>query len=87
MISMKDFEKISKYIEKRNATVMGTYRYNFDASRSCGSISVYQGKAISEEFFELYSELLECGLDEIKFNARFNKVCEEIEKGTIDISF
>ena len=87
MVNMKDFEKISNFIESRNVTVAGTYRYNFDAARSCGAITVYQGKNINDESFEVYSELLECGLDEENFKTRFNKVCDEVEKGILDVSF
>jgi hypothetical protein len=87
MNDMKDFEKVSDYIESRNVTVTGTYRYNFDAAKSCGAITVYQGKSIDGESFEVYSELLECGLDEEKFKARFRKVCDEIESGKLDVSF
>ncbi|EQB68957.1 MAG: hypothetical protein AMDU5_GPLC00005G0030 [Thermoplasmatales archaeon Gpl] len=87
MKHMKDFEKVSDYIEGRNVTVTGTYRYNFDAARSCGAITVYNGKNVDGESFEVYSELLECGLDEEKFKARFKKVCDEIESGKLDVSF
>jgi molybdopterin synthase catalytic subunit len=84
---MKDYEKMSEYIEEKNVIVTGTYRYNFQESRSCGAVTVYEGNKVSEESFELYSELLECGLDEEGFKKKFDHVVHEIKSGKLDISF
>ncbi len=84
---MKDYSKITRYVESKNVTVICNYRHNFDAERNCGSIVVYEGKEITEESFELFMEYLECGLDEEKLNERLNKFIGEIESGKIDVTF
>jgi hypothetical protein len=83
----RDLIKKRTYIEEHNVLVTGSYRLNFIESRSCGIISVYKGKEITEESFEVYSELLECGLDEKSFIDRYEKVQSEIKEGKIDVNF
>lgn len=86
---MAESELLKKrvYIEDYDVVVTGSYRLNFAESRSCGIISVYKGKEVTEDNFEVYSELLECGLDEKGFMERYEKVQREIKEGKIDISF
>ncbi|MHB1492489.1 MAG: hypothetical protein ACYCR7_03695 [Thermoplasmataceae archaeon] len=78
---------MTKYIEKENVTVNASYRLNFDAERHCGYIKVYYGSKVNfEEDFELYLELLDCGMNEKQVEERINKLISEIESGKIDVS-
>ncbi len=83
----RDLIKKRIYLEEPNVLITGSYRLNFKESRSCGIISVYKGKEITEDSFEVYSELLECGLDEKGFMDRYEKVQNEIKEGKIDVNF
>lgn len=82
-----DVVKKTRYITEKNVTVDLSYRLNFDGTRSCGQISVFMGKKDEEENFEIYSELLECGLKRNDVEKRFQKVVDEIIEGKIDVEF
>lgn len=84
---MRDYSKITRYIDSKNVTIVCTYRHNFDASRTCGSLVVYQGKDVTEDSFELFMEYIECGLDEAQLEKRIEKFALEIESGKIDVTF
>ncbi|MEM0158350.1 MAG: hypothetical protein QW812_02420, partial [Thermoplasmataceae archaeon] len=78
-----------KYIDSFDVTVETNYRLNFDADRTCGSIRVYKGNPSTseEEIYEIYQELLECGLTEAKIIERESRVIEEIMDGRLDVTF
>ncbi|MGP6219959.1 hypothetical protein [Caldiplasma sukawensis] len=80
-----DIVKKTRYINEKNVTVDLSYRLNFDGTRSCGQISVFMGKTRNDENFEIYSELLECGLNRNDLDKRFQKVVDEIIEGKIDV--
>ncbi|MHB8360805.1 MAG: hypothetical protein ACYDAO_01850 [Thermoplasmataceae archaeon] len=84
---MGDLFKMTKYLEKENVTISVNYRLNFDAERHCGYIKVYHGTNVNyDEDFELYLELLTCGLNEVEVESRAAKLIAEIENGKIDVS-
>ncbi|EQD48180.1 hypothetical protein B1A_14149 [mine drainage metagenome] len=74
-------------MRKKNVTISVNYRLNFDAERHCGYIKVYHGTDVNyDEDFELYLELLTCGLNEIEVESRAAKLISEIENRNIDVS-
>lgn len=74
------------YLDDVDTTILESYRLNFKEARSCGAFQVYSGKEITEESFEVYSELLECGLEEKQIKERLAKLVEDIRKGRIDVT-
>ncbi len=73
-------------MEGHNITLLCTYRLNFDASKNCGAVTIYSGREINEESFELYMEYLECSLSEGQVMERIKKLKEEIISGRLDVS-
>ncbi|HLH86085.1 MAG TPA: hypothetical protein VKU79_04400 [Thermoplasmataceae archaeon] len=77
-----------QYMEDSDVTVETNYRLNFDADRTCGYVRVYKGKMRDDdELYEIYQELLECGLSESEVRDRQSKVIQEIREGKIDVTF
>lgn len=84
---MSDLYKMNKFIEKANVTISANYRLNFDAERHCGYVKIYQGSKVNfEEDFELYLELLDCGMNQTQVEEKINKLIHDIESGKIDVS-
>ena len=84
---MSDLYKMNKFIEKANVTISANYRLNFDAERHCGYVKIYQGSKVNfEEDFELYLELLDCGLNQTQVEEKINKLILDVESGKIDVS-
>ena len=83
---MEDLFKHTEYIQSHNITLFCTYKLNFDASRNCGAITIYNGREINEESFELFMEYLECNLTEEQIMDRIKKLKEEISSGKLDVS-
>ena len=83
---MEELFKHTEYIESHNVTLFCTYRINFDAARNCGAVTVYNGKDLPEESFELYMEYLECNLTQEQVIDKMDKLKEEIVSGKLDVS-
>lgn len=86
-----DYYSKRTYLEEKNVTVETNYRLNFDADRTCGFTRVYSGKVETpgpeDEFFEIYMELHECGLNLQQVEEKEKKVIDEIRTGKLDVSF
>ncbi len=64
------------------------YKLNFDAEKSCGYIKVFNNTSQREdEKFEVYMELLECGLNEATVTKKLDTVVHEIKSGNLDVTF
>ena len=64
------------------------YKLNFDADKSCGYIKVYNSASQREdEKFEVYMELLECGMDSQAVTKKVDSVIAEIKSGKLDVIF
>ncbi|GGM74406.1 hypothetical protein GCM10007108_10420 [Thermogymnomonas acidicola] len=74
-------------VEGFNVTLHTRYRFNFDGGRTCGFIRVIGGEpGGDEEDYELYMEVLECGLTPEKVDEAEERVVREIREGRIDVS-
>ena len=85
---MSDLIRKSVYIDARDVTVEVEYRLNFEGARSCGYIKVIKGiPKEEEEQYEIYMELLNCGLSIADLDGAVDKVRSEIEDGKLDVDF
>ncbi|EQD28897.1 hypothetical protein B1B_18839 [mine drainage metagenome] len=83
---MGDLLRKLEYIEPPDVTCVLNYRLNFDGERSCGSVVVYSGTMKDGgENFEIYMELLECGLSEEDAVKKFDRVISDVREGRIDV--
>jgi len=81
------FRKVT-YLSDKDVTVETFYRVDFTGERSCGYVQVLSGDSVEdEEAFELYKELIECGLPVEKLNELHEKIISEIESGKLDVTF
>jgi hypothetical protein len=64
------------------------YKLNFDADKSCGYIKVFNNTSKrEEEKFEVYMELLECGMDSNAVTKKVDSVIADIKSGKLDVTF
>ncbi len=83
---MGDYIKKLQYYKDLNMTLELVYRLNFN-DQSCGHIKVYENKIDeSKENYEIYMELIECGMDEKGVDDRYNRFLDEIKSGKLDLS-
>ncbi|MCL4329857.1 MAG: hypothetical protein M1533_02495 [Candidatus Thermoplasmatota archaeon] len=83
---MPDLIRKSVYIAGKDVNIEVEYRLNFQGSKSCGFIKVLRGRPMKdEEQYEIYMELLECGLSLPELNKAMDKVKDEIENGVLDV--
>ncbi|PYB68115.1 MULTISPECIES: hypothetical protein [unclassified Thermoplasma] len=75
----------TQYIEEKDVTVVLKYMLNFDAGRTCGTITVFQGRDISEESYEIYMEVLDCKMNKDRVISAFQRVIDEILNGEIEV--
>ncbi len=85
---MPDLIRKSVFVKARDVSIEVEYRLNFGGERSCGYIKVIKGKPKEdEEQYELYMELLECGLSITDLDRAVDTVRREIEEGKLDVEF
>ncbi len=83
---MSDYIHKLKFMEEKNLTLEISYRLNYE-DKACGSIRIFSGEIDPEkDNYELYMELIECGLTEEAVNKRVEKMEEEINQNKIDLS-
>jgi molybdopterin synthase catalytic subunit len=83
---MSDYIHKLEFMEEKNLTLEISYRLNYE-DKACGSIRIFSGQIDPEkDNYELYMELLECGLTEDEVNKRVAKMEEEINQDKIDLS-
>ncbi|MCL4444042.1 MAG: hypothetical protein M1468_02700 [Candidatus Thermoplasmatota archaeon] len=85
---MNELVRKNEKILEKNVTVELYYKLNFDGDRTCGYTKIFldrQANYDSEEPYEIYMELYECGLSEEEATDRFNKVIGEVKSGKIDV--
>jgi hypothetical protein len=83
---MSDYIHELKFIEEKNLTLEISYRLNYE-SQACGSIRVFDGQIDPEkDNYEIYMELIECGLTAEEVNKRVLKMEDDIKQGKIDLS-
>ena len=76
------------YLKEKNLTVNTFYRLGFSGEKSCGFVQVVDGDPKDgEDVFEMYKELIECGIGKEEVEKRHQKIIEEIEGGKLDVSF
>lgn len=74
------------YLRDKDVTVETFYRMNFSGERSCGYLQILRGDPKGdEEAFEIYKELIECGLSRKELGERHKKIVDEIESGKLDV--
>ncbi len=75
------------YLKDKDVTVETFYRMNFSGERSCGYLQILKGDSKGDkEAFEIYKELVECGLSRKDIEERHKKFVEEIESGKLDVT-
>ncbi len=74
-----------EYIEGKNVTVKIAYRKNFTGEKICGYVNVYGGRNDDDENYELYREVIECGLDEDGAMKVFYNMIRDIREGIIEL--
>ncbi len=83
---MSDYIHELKFMEERDLTLEISYRLNYE-DKACGSIRVFSGQVDPEkDNYELYMELIECGLTSEQVNERVKKMEDEINSGKLDLS-
>jgi hypothetical protein len=83
---MEELIKKSVFVEDDNVTIEVIYRLDFDAERSCGSLKIFSGKlSEEEENYEIYMELLDCGLSKEDLDQIIAKTIDEIKTGKLDV--
>ena len=83
---MSDLIRKSVYVDSKDVNIEVEYRLNFEGSRSCGFIKVLKGRPTKdEEQYEIYMELLECGLSLSELDKALDRVRDEIENGILDV--
>ncbi len=85
---MEDLLKRTEKLKDGRIEIEFYYKLNFDADQTCGYIKVYDNAhERDEEKFEVYMELLECGLDKKAATAKLDHVINEINTGSLDVIF
>lgn len=85
---MEDLLRKTVALDDLNVEVELYYKLNFDAEKSCGYIKVFNNASQKEEEkFEVYMELLECGLDKLSVTNKLDTVVNEIRGGKLDVTF
>ena len=88
---MPDHLKNYEYLPEFDVSLELDYRLNFEVGRSCGFVRVYKWDIQKFVLFkqktayEIYMELLECGLNEEEVDKNFQKVVNEIKAGQIEV--
>lgn len=83
---MEDLIKKSIYIKEENVTLELIYRLNFDAEKSCGSLKIFSGSLLEgEENYEIYMELLDCGMSKEDLDVVMTKTIDQIKSGKLDV--
>ena len=83
---MDDLIKKSLYIKEENITLELLYRLNFDAEKSCGSLKIFSGPLLEdEENYEIYMELLDCGMSKEDLDVVMTKTLDQIKSGKLDV--
>ncbi len=83
---MSDYIHELRFLDEYKLTLELSYRLNFE-DKACGSIRIFQGEIDPEaDNYELYMELLECGLSRDEVYNRLEKFIGEIKDGKIDLS-
>ncbi|HIH59891.1 MAG: hypothetical protein M1462_01100 [Candidatus Thermoplasmatota archaeon] len=83
---MSDYIHELRFMENKNLTLEISYRLNYE-DKACGSIRVFSGQIDPEkDNYELYMEIIECGLTAEEVNQRVKKMENEINQGTLDLS-
>jgi hypothetical protein len=83
---MSDYIHELRFMEEKNLTLEITYRLNYE-DKACGSVKVYSGQIDPEEDnYEIYMELIECGLTAEQVYSRVKKIEEEITQDKLDLS-
>jgi hypothetical protein len=73
-------------MEEKNLTLEISYRLNYE-DKACGSIRIFDGQIDPEkDNYELYMELLECGLTSEQVEERVKKMEDEINSGKLDLT-
>ena len=86
--SVEDLLHKTVDLEDNKIVVELYYKLNFDADKSCGYIKVFNNVSQREdEKFEVYMELLECGLDSKTVTKKMDSVIAEIKSGKLDVIF
>ncbi len=85
---MEDILKKRIMLNEERVEVEIYYRLNFDADRNCGYIKVFDNShQREEEKFEVYMEILECGLDSDAATKRFDTIVLDIKSGKMDVTY
>ncbi|WP_337860623.1 hypothetical protein [Ferroplasma sp.] len=83
---MSDYIHELKYMEEKDFTIEITYRLNYE-DKACGSIRIFSGQIDPEkDNYEIYMELIECGLTSEQVYDRVKKIEEEIMQDKLDLS-
>ncbi|MGC8506084.1 MAG: hypothetical protein ACP5NK_05185 [Thermoplasmata archaeon] len=83
---MDDLIRKSVYVNSENVTLELSYRMNFDAEKSCGSLKIFSGSpSEDEENYEIYMELLDCGMSVEELDSVIAKTLDQIKSGKLDV--
>ncbi len=83
---MSDYIHELRFLDEKDLTLEISYRLNYE-DKACGSIRIFSGHVDPEkDNYELYMELIECGLTTDQVNERVKKIEDEINGGKLDLS-
>jgi hypothetical protein len=83
---MEDLIRKSVFVEGDSVTIEVSYRLDFDAEKSCGSLKIFSGKPSEEEDnYEIYMELLDCGMSKEDLDQIIAKTIDQIKTGKLDV--